>query len=108
VEKSRRLVDLATISVLLDAGAGKGYHYRGVDDDVLYRRSEVRLMHAHDSRIESRLLSEQLTVSCVCRLFCGVVRWCCSLIRVTSSSCSLAGFGHGDARHVQRRTVFVR
>jgi len=29
-----------TISVLLDAGAGKGYHYRSIEDDKIYTRSE--------------------------------------------------------------------
>jgi len=40
LEVSRRMIDLATISVLLDAGAGKGYHYTGIEDGVVYTRSE--------------------------------------------------------------------
>jgi len=39
IEKSRRLVDLITVSVLLDAGAGPGWAYRSSDGET-YSRSE--------------------------------------------------------------------
>jgi hypothetical protein len=48
VEKSRRMIDLVTVSVLLDAGAGKDYHYRGVEDDIKYTRSEGLAMATLD------------------------------------------------------------
>jgi len=38
-EKARRLVDLVTVSVLLDAGAGSDWHYKALDGEVL-RSSE--------------------------------------------------------------------
>uniref|UniRef100_M4BXD1 Uracil catabolism protein 4 n=1 Tax=Hyaloperonospora arabidopsidis (strain Emoy2) TaxID=559515 RepID=M4BXD1_HYAAE len=40
LEKARRLVDLAIVSVLLDAGAGPSWRYQEPETDDVYRRSE--------------------------------------------------------------------
>lgn len=39
-ERCRRLIDLFTISVLLDAGAGTTWTYKSVENGKTYRRSE--------------------------------------------------------------------
>ena len=39
-ERTRRLIDLFVVSVLLDAGAGNVWSYRSVNDGVRYKRSE--------------------------------------------------------------------
>jgi Protein of unknown function (DUF1688) len=39
-ERTRRLVDLFTVSVLLDAGAGNQWSYKSKDSGQVYRRSE--------------------------------------------------------------------
>lgn len=39
-ERTRRLLDLFLVSVLLDAGAGTKWQYRSKDNGKIYRRSE--------------------------------------------------------------------
>jgi hypothetical protein len=39
-ERTRRLIDLFTVSVLLDAGAGNQWSYRSKESGKVYRRSE--------------------------------------------------------------------
>ena len=39
-EKTRRLIDLFLVSVLLDAGAGTGWSYKSKESGRYYRRSE--------------------------------------------------------------------
>lgn len=39
-ERARRLIDLFTVSVLLDAGAGNHWSYRAKESGKLFRRSE--------------------------------------------------------------------
>jgi hypothetical protein len=56
------MIDLVTISVLLDAGAGKGYHYRGLEDDKKYERSEALAMATLDMFKEGMFSSD---ASCV-------------------------------------------
>jgi len=43
VEKARRLVDLVTISVLLDGGAGPGWHYTCADGETVGRSEGLAL-----------------------------------------------------------------
>lgn len=39
-ERTRRLIDLFTVSVLLDAGAGTSWSYKSKESGKIYRRSE--------------------------------------------------------------------
>lgn len=39
-ERTRRLLDLFVVSVLLDAGAGSRWHYKSKQSGKIYRRSE--------------------------------------------------------------------
>jgi GTP cyclohydrolase II len=58
LEKVRRLLDLATISVLLDAGAGAGYHYTDAEGDT-FTRSEGLAVASMDMFTEGAFSSDK-------------------------------------------------